>query len=726
MNSEGKKVVSEGNNLSKLKDRTVQGSTNNSSSSRISTSSGSSDIHDSNDSKVQFSRNFISADRPVKVEEALPVTEAWPLSVRAPVEAALVNKKPKFLVVHGCKQFWKAGDYEITNRGNAASTSAGIDHARVHPKFLHSNATSHKWVLGAFAELLDNSLDEVCNGATYVHVDVLENMKDGAKMLQVDDDGGGMTPDKMRQCMSLGFSVKSNMANTIGQYGNGFKTSTMRLGADVLVFSRCQGNDGQMLTQSIGLLSYTFLRGTGKEDVVVPMIDFEKREQEWKKMTRSSLCDWNRNLSTILQWSPYANEEDLLKQFNSLNNHGTRIIIYNLWEDGEGNLELDFDTDKHDIQLRGVNRDEKNIQMAHQYPNSRHFLTYQHSLRSYASILYLRLPANFRIILRGKDVQHHNIVNDMMLAKEIAYKPLHLQKDPNKMAALGTIGFVKDAKSHIDIQGFNIYHKNRLIKPFWRIWNPAGSDGRGVIGVLEANFVEPAHDKQGFERTTVLAKLEQRLIKIQRNYWSLNCQKIGYSARRRHADSPDKEKSTTASPAQEEKCNGVSKPKPTVKSNKRPQPVDSASDDESFHEASPSSRESKLDPTSNSKAAPTIADRQVSPDDDRSNSLTKPKEEKGKSSKRLKELGSPHKMNELLSDLLHERERRKSLELQVQEKQSKIDELDQEQTTLIDMIVEERGRRDALEKSLRNKLKEASATISELLEEVKQLEGKKG
>ena len=32
------------------------------------------------------------------------------------------------------------------------------------------------------------------------------------------------------------------------------------------------------------------------------------------------------------------------------------------------------------------------------------------------------------------------------------------------MAALGTIGFVKDAKSHIDIQGFNIYHKNRLIK----------------------------------------------------------------------------------------------------------------------------------------------------------------------------------------------------------------------------------------------------------------------
>jgi hypothetical protein len=34
-----------------------------------------------------------------------------------------------------------------------------------------------------------------------------------------------------------------------------------------------------------------------------------------------------------------------------------------------------------DIQIRGVNRDEKNIQMAQSYPNSTHFLTYRHSLR---------------------------------------------------------------------------------------------------------------------------------------------------------------------------------------------------------------------------------------------------------------------------------------------------------------------------------------------------------
>lgn len=83
------------------------------------------------------------------------------------------------------------------------------------------------------------------------------------------DDGGGMDPEAMRRCMSFGFSDKSSKS-AIGQCmeicnhfvilhfkllpyciylftcslpdGNGFKTSTMRLGADVIVFSRHVNN----------------------------------------------------------------------------------------------------------------------------------------------------------------------------------------------------------------------------------------------------------------------------------------------------------------------------------------------------------------------------------------------------------------------------------------------------------------------------------------------------
>ncbi|KAF6137938.1 hypothetical protein GIB67_041811 [Kingdonia uniflora] len=507
-----------------------------------------------------------------KAEFVLPIGFLEPLQE---IELLHVQQRsPR--VAQRCKQFWKAGDYDggVCVDPSLASSSGGMDHIRVHPKFLHSNATSHKWALGAFAELLDNSLDEVCYGATFVNIDMLEN-KDRSKMLLIEDNGGGMDPDKMRQCMSLGYSEKCKLANTIGQFiyvycsllslplplslalpdGNGFKTSTMRLGADVIVFSRCLGKNGKSypslldsilnvvlsylllsLTQSIGMLSYTFLRSTGKEDIVVPMLDFEKKGRDWNKLMRSSTCDWTNNVEAIVQWSPYSSESDLLKQFNLMNEHGTRIIIYNLWEDDEGEMELDFGTERHDIQIRGANRDEQKIEMAKRFPNSRHFLTYRHSLRSYASILYLRLPHGYRIVLRGKDVEHHNIVNDMMLPQEVTYRPTSgvgdgISRDQN-MVAVVRIGFVKDAKDHIDVQGFNVYHKNRLIKPFWRVWNAAGSDGRGVIGVLEADFVEPAHDKQGFERTIVLSRLEARLIQMQKNYWSTLCHKIGYAPRR--------------------------------------------------------------------------------------------------------------------------------------------------------------------------------------------------
>ncbi|KAH7429730.1 hypothetical protein KP509_09G063200 [Ceratopteris richardii] len=408
-----------------------------------------------------------------------------------------------------------------------------MDHVRVHPKFLHSNATSHKWALGAVAELLDNALDEVVNGATFVHVDTIRNPKNGEPMLLIEDDGGGMNPDIVRQCMSLGFSVKSKMANTIGQYGNGFKTSTMRLGADVLVFSKCPDNKGLGPTESIGLLSYTFLRETGQQDIIVPMIDYEIKPFGLQKLIRSNIDDWNRNMETIKLWCPFPTQSELMDQFNGMKKQGTKIIIYNLWEDDQGQLELDFESDIYDIQLRGVNRNEKNISMSERFPNSKHYLTFQHSLRSYASILYLKLPQGFRMLLRGKEIEHHDLADDLMFTEVWTYRPVDSDvKDTDtcqlKPKAVVTVGFVKDAKHHIDVQGFNVYHKNRLIKPFWRLWNSASSGGRGVIGVLEANFVEPAHDKQGFERTIVLSRLEGRLIEMQKTYWSKHCHKVGY------------------------------------------------------------------------------------------------------------------------------------------------------------------------------------------------------
>ncbi|KAK4380407.1 hypothetical protein RND71_002269 [Anisodus tanguticus] len=667
----------------------------------------------------------------MKVEAALPVGFLDPLP---PEERAALNRARNIVgnnvlvvapekvdasstgVVSSCKQFWKAGDYEGIDNGFAAGHTVGMDHVRVHPKFLHSNATSHKWALGAFAELLDNAMDEVCNGATYVSADVLDNKKEKGKMILVEDNGGGMTPDKMRACMSLGYSAKSKLANTIGQYGNGFKTSSMRLGADVIVFSRCRGRDGISTTQSVGMLSYTFLRSTGKEDIVVPMIDFVKREETWEMLVRSSVDDWKRNSDTIVQWSPYESEEDLIQQFELLNDQGTRIIIYNLWEDEEGATELDFDTDPQDIQIRGVSRDEKKIEMAKEYPNSRHFLTYQHSLRSYASILYLRLSPGFRIILRGKDIEHHNLVNDMMLSEEIMYRPQPIgdqtSQDPNAVAQV-TIGFVKDAKHHIDIQGFNVYHKNRLIKPFWRVWNAAGSDGRGVIGVLEANFVEPAHDKQGFERTIILARLEARLVVMQKKYWSSNCHLIGYAKRRNIKSSVSPEKETNAS-AKSKSCSRFSSTSHTTCPDKSKW-KSTGPEHEKGPVLSPIQemnqtmlRETQQACMSNRKTGQFPGNTVVKMEDTVSNSR-----EENHSTK-----------NSLQQAYQYEKDRNKNLEGQLKAAQKLISDLNNNHDNLARMLIEERRRRDKEEESLRNRLKDASDTIEKLVNKVRLLENK--
>ncbi|KAJ6774580.1 ZINC FINGER CW-TYPE COILED-COIL DOMAIN PROTEIN 3 [Salix purpurea] len=421
-----------------------------------------------------------------------------------------------------CRSFWKAGGYDVGPVASKAPAQGQLEHARVHPKFLHSNATSHKWAFGAIAELLDNAVDEVHNGATFVKVDKIDIMKDNSPALLFQDDGGGMDPDGIRKCMSLGYSSKKSKT-TIGQYGNGFKTSTMRLGADVLVFS-CATRAGKA-TQSIGLLSYTFLRKTGQDDVIVPMIDFDISDSRAEPILYGSQDDWSSNLETIVEWSPFASKEELMQQFEDIGRHGTKIIIYNLWLNDEGIYELSFDDDEEDIRLR----DEANhgqTKLHKKTAELRSHISYciRYSLRAYASILYLRKFTNFSIVLRGKPVQHFNLVDDLKYSKTVSYKP---QVGTIKEVTVETtVGFIKEAPA-LSISGFNVYHKNRLIRPFWKVTGDAAVKGNGVVGVLEANFIEPAHDKQDFERSSLYIRLEARLKQMVMDYWKHHCHLLG-------------------------------------------------------------------------------------------------------------------------------------------------------------------------------------------------------
>ncbi|RWW03502.1 hypothetical protein BHE74_00042621 [Ensete ventricosum] len=51
-----------------------------------------------------------------------------------------------------CRHFWRAGTYEEPSGPlHPDLESYDFDRARVHPKFLHSNATSHKWAFGGIS-----------------------------------------------------------------------------------------------------------------------------------------------------------------------------------------------------------------------------------------------------------------------------------------------------------------------------------------------------------------------------------------------------------------------------------------------------------------------------------------------------------------------------------------------------------------------------------------------
>ncbi|KAL6573713.1 hypothetical protein OROHE_002172 [Orobanche hederae] len=214
---------------------------------------------------------------------------------------------------------------------------------------------------------------------------------DGMFLLLIEDNGRGMDPNELRQCMSLSYPAKSSIADTI---------EPCRL----------------------------------------------------EKLA----------------------EENSINHFNLIQDQGTRTFIYDIREDKNGLLELDFDRDSDDIQIRG----------------------------SCAAIL--SIPSGFQIILRAKDVEHHEIVDDMITTQ--------IKRDKGINGIIGAtyvVGFVKDARAHFDDQGFTVYYKNRLIKSCWGVWQPADRDYAGVIGVLEID-VQPAT-----EWTTILSAIEYRIMKLQ-------------------------------------------------------------------------------------------------------------------------------------------------------------------------------------------------------------------
>lgn len=119
----------------------------------------------------------------------------------------------------------------------AYTNYSSLNRAQLTFEYLHTNSTTHEFLFGALAELVDNSRD-----ANATRIDIYTEKRPdlrGGFMLCFLDDGTGMEPSEATHVIQFGKSSKRFPESThIGQYGNGLKSGSMRIGKDFILFTK--------------------------------------------------------------------------------------------------------------------------------------------------------------------------------------------------------------------------------------------------------------------------------------------------------------------------------------------------------------------------------------------------------------------------------------------------------------------------------------------------------
>uniref|UniRef100_A0A8C1XQ99 MORC family CW-type zinc finger 2 n=1 Tax=Cyprinus carpio TaxID=7962 RepID=A0A8C1XQ99_CYPCA len=262
----------------------------------------------------------------------------------------------------------------------AYTNYSSLNRAQLTFEYLHTNSTTHEFLFGALAELVDNSRD-----ANATRIDIYTEKRPdlrGGFMLCFLDDGTGMDPSEATHVIQFGKSSKRFPESThIGQYGNGLKSGSMRIGKDFILFTK---KDDKLTCL---FLSRTFHEEEGLDEVIVPL-------PSWDAKTQQPLTPDTEKYATetelIFKYSPFKNEEQLFRQFKKIEGpSGTLVVVYNLKLMDNREPELDVETDHQDILMAGT-------PVEGVKPERRSF-------RAYAAVLYI--DPRMRIFIQGHKVR---------------------------------------------------------------------------------------------------------------------------------------------------------------------------------------------------------------------------------------------------------------------------------------------------------------------------------
>lgn len=196
------------------------------------------------------------------------------------------------------------------------------------------------------------------------------------------DDGTGMDSNEAASVIQFGKSAKRSPESTqIGQYGNGLKSGSMRIGKDFILFTKKDS------TMTCLLLSRTFHEEEGIDEVIVPLPTWNARSHE---PLTDNMEKFAIETELIYKYSPFKSEWEVMDQFNKIRGEkGTLVIIFNLKLMDNGEPELDVTSDPQDIQMAETPPEGTK-------PERRSF-------RAYAAVLYI--DPRMRIFINGHKVQ---------------------------------------------------------------------------------------------------------------------------------------------------------------------------------------------------------------------------------------------------------------------------------------------------------------------------------
>lgn len=453
---------------------------------------------------------------------------------------------------------------------------SSLRRAQLTYEYLHTNSTTHEFLFGALAELVDNARD-----ASSQKIDIYTEPCDSCRgkfFLCFRDDGDGMDPSEVANIVQFGRSVKRAVdSRMIGQYGNGLKSGTMRIGKDMILFTK-KGN-----TVSCLFLSRTFHEREKIEEVVVPMPSWEVSSKKPLAKSKRELDKHQTEVNLILKYSPFKTELQLFEQFNKIGAKGTLVVVYNIKLMDNGEPELDVVSDPYDIKMTDPYAGESVADYDMIMPERRSF-------RAYTAILYL--DPRMKIYIQGKKVRTKRLTTCLYKprcyqftskrfktrsekeaekadreakiaeekareletqAREIQAQAEQTSKD-RRVELRKAQGLASEARAEANMKtkiadakkksmkepktlnftfGFNIenrrcygmfiYNCSRLIRMYERVGPQleGGVKCYGIIGVVDVPYLvlEPTHNKQNFADGKEFKHLSRALGEHLEQYW---------------------------------------------------------------------------------------------------------------------------------------------------------------------------------------------------------------